>query len=332
MKEAACGHGAAGGDDPGNGDALEEARELAARLAGAADGAVAAVILYGSRLLGANPDRHSALDFVVIVDGYSRFYRAMQAAGELHRPVWLLAGLSRVLPPNVIAFTPDEGTDGIAKCLVVSTADFDVGLGPRPRDHFLVARLVQKVAVIWARDREVAHRVEERLAATYANVLSWVGPWLDDGFDAEAVGRRLLEVCYRGEFRPEAHNRADVIFELQRDHFRGALAPVLAAAARAGVLRADEGRAIYRFATPPPPAERRRWRGYFRRSKVRATARWLKHVFTFDNWLPYIVRKVERRTGRKVTLTRLERRWPLIFLWPRTIRVLLNRPEREEPQ
>jgi hypothetical protein len=332
VNEAACGDSAAGGADSGSGDALEEARELAARLVAAADGAVTAVILYGSRLLGANPDRHSALDFVVLVDGYSRFYRAMQAAGELHRPVWLLAGLSRVMPPNVIAFTPGEGADGIAKCLVISATDFDVGLGPRPPDHFLVARLVQKVAVIWARDREVARRVEERLAATHAEVLSWVGPWLDDGFDAEAVGRKLLEVCYRGEFRPEAHNRADVIFELQRDHFRGALEPVLAAAAAAGVLRADEGCGTYRFATPPSPAERRHWRGYFRRSKARATARWLKHVFTFDNWLPYIVRKVERRTGRKVTLTRLERRWPLIFLWPRTIRVLLNRPEREEPQ
>jgi hypothetical protein len=208
VNEAACGDSAAGGADSGSGDALEEARELAARLVAAADGAVTAVILYGSRLLGANPDRHSALDFVVLVDGYSRFYRAMQAAGELHRPVWLLAGLSRVMPPNVIAFTPGEGADGIAKCLVISATDFDVGLGPRPPDHFLVARLVQKVAVIWARDREVARRVEERLAATHAEVLSWVGPWLDDGFDAEAVGRKLLEVCYRGEFRPEAHNRA----------------------------------------------------------------------------------------------------------------------------
>ena len=60
------------------------------------------------------------------------------------------------------------------------------------------------------------------------------------------------------------------------------------------------------------------------------TSRWLKHVVTFDNWLPYIVRKVERRTGRKIELTAAERHAPILFLWPRVIRVLLTRPERED--
>ena len=59
------------------------------------------------------------------------------------------------------------------------------------------------------------------------------------------------------------------------------------------------------------------------------TARWLKHVLTFENWLPYVVRKVERRTGMRVELTALERRLPLIFLWPRLFRVLRNRPAEE---
>jgi hypothetical protein len=142
------------------------------------------------------------------------------------------------------------------------------------------------------------------------------------------VGRRLLEVCYQGEFRPEARNRADTIFRMQQTHFQERLGPVLEAETRAGRL-VRSGVDGYRFAEPTTARVRRRWRRHFRRSKVRVTARWLKHVLTFDNWLPYIVRKVERRTGRKVELTRLERRAPLIFLWPRAVRVLLSRPERE---
>ena len=69
-----------------------------------------------------------------------------------------------------------------------------------------------------------------------------------------------------------------------------------------------------------------RW--YFLRSKVRATLRWLQHVFTFDDWLSYIQRKVERRTGRRVELTSLERKYPLIFLWPKAFRVLRSLPDR----
>ena len=85
----------------------------------------------------------------------------------------------------------------------------------------------------------------------------------------------------------------------------------------------------YRFRESPGFGERLYWRWHFLRSKLRSTARWFKHIMTFDNWLPYITRKVERRTGQQVELTRLERRWPLIFLWPRVVRVLKNRPERE---
>jgi hypothetical protein len=329
---------AAGGSDRGPepsgfegvGDALAYARLLAERLTAAAGGSVEAVILYGSHILGANPDRHSALDFVLVVDDYRRFYAEMHKAGELHRPVWLFVGLANVLPPNVIAYAPDEGADGIAKCLVVSRDHFTLGLGPLPPDHFLAARLVQKVAVIWAADDARREWAERRLAAARDAALTWVGPWLEGSFDAETVGRKLLEVCYRSEFRPEARNRADVVFAAQRQHFRETLAPVLERAEREGsVIQASEGR--LRFASPSSPTERRRWQRYFLRSKVRATARWSKHILTFDNWLPYIVRKVERRTGRPVRLTRAERRWPLIFLWPRMIQVLLNRPEREEP-
>jgi len=288
---------------------------------------VSAVLLYGSHLSGASPDRHSALDFVVVVENYRAFYRALHAAGEMHRPTALLVGLSSFLPPNVIAFTPDDGREGLAKCLVVDRDDFARALGPTPPDHFLLARMVQRVALILAHDEETERWVHAQLRGAHAGALTWVGPFLEGPFDAESLGRRLLEVCYRAEFRPEARNRADTIFETQRTHFHEVFSPVLEAEAEAGRLGRVGTR--YAFTTPPDAAARRRWVWHFRRSKARVTARWFKHVLTFDNWLPYIARKVERRTGTKVELTRLERRVPLIFLWPRVFRVLLTRPERE---
>jgi hypothetical protein len=61
---------------------------------------------------------------------------------------------------------------------------------------------------------------------------------------------------------------------------------------------------------------------YFVQSKVRATSRWFKYMFTFEGWLDYIARKIERRAGFKVEVSERERRWPLIFLWPKMFRVL----------
>lgn len=308
---------------------LESAAGMSEALAGAAGGSVLAVLLYGSHLLGARPDKNSALDLVVVVSDYRGFYRALRDAGELHRSVWVMTALSSVLPPNVIAFTPGEGSGGIAKCLVVTREDLQAALGPRPKDHFLLGRLIQKVALVWSAGPEDTRALEATVAEARGRVLSWIGPYLDEPFDADSVGRRILEVCYRGEVRPEARDRSNTVFEVQRDHFRSYLEPLLRRAAEDGLLVAVPGG--YRFTQPWPRAERRRWERHFLRSKIRATTRWLKHVVTFDNWLPYVHRKAERRLGITIVLTPLERRWPLIFLWPRVVRVLFARPEREGP-
>jgi hypothetical protein len=307
---------------------------LAQELVAAAGGAVSGIVLYGSQLLGARPGRHSAYDFVVVVDDYRAFYRALSEAGELHRPVWLMSGLARVLPPNTIAFAPDGGEEraelGIAKCLVVSRAHFSEALSAEPRDHFLLGRLVQRVAIVWTRSEDDATWMAARLQHARDGVLTWMLPFLDTPVDAEDLGRRLLEVCYRGELRPEATDRAHRIFETQADHFRAAFQPVLERGVRAGVLvRVREDGEVYAPAGPVAAAERRRWRLHFARSKARATLRWFKHVVTFANWLPYVVNKVERHTGRTIRLTTLEKKLPLIFLWPRAIHVLLTRPRRE---
>jgi hypothetical protein len=308
--------------------ALQAAADLAGALAQASRGTVEGVLLYGSHLLGARPDKNSALDLVVVVRDYRAFYRALRAAGEIHRPVWLMTALSRVLPPNVIAFTPGRGAEGIAKCLIVSRDHLQDALGPRPKDHFLLGRLVQRVAGVWVAGEEQAQWLEQLLTQARAGVLEWVGPYVEGPFDAEILGETLLRVCYGGELRPEARDRSTTIFETQREHFRESLAPALAGAAQAGSLSSTGG--SYRFVTPPDPGQRRRWDRHFRRSKIRATLRWLKHVVTFDNWLPYVHRKAERRLGTTIELSRLERRMPLIFLWPRVVRVLFTRPDQEK--
>lgn len=307
-----------------------DALELAERLVADADGSVRSVLLYGSRLQKTNPDRHSALDFVVLVGDYRRFYEGLAASRELHRPTGVMTALAHVLPPNVIAYAPEEGTVGIAKCLVVDAPHLSRALGAEPPDHFLLGRLVQKVGYVWSASDADEAFVRDRIAEAHAGVLAWMAPYLDEPVDAAGLGRRLLEVCYRGEIRPESRSRADRVFEAQEEHFRVALEPALRRAVEEGsMVSTDAG---YRLRAPVPPAERRRWRWHFIRSKTRTTLRWFKHIVTFANWLPYVQRKVERHTGRSIQLTTLERKLPIVFLWPRAIHVLLTRPRREVDQ
>jgi len=300
---------------------------LAGRLAEASCGTVEAVLFYGSHLHGANPDRYSALDFVVLVSDYGEFYRALRSAGALHRRAWILSALARILPPNSIAYAPDAARASMAKCLVVSRKHLADALGPRRKDHFLLGRVLQRVIVVSARNPAAATWVEHRIEEARANVLDWLAPFLEEPFDAESVGRRMLEVSYEAEIRPEAGNRPDLIFESQREYFRATLTSVLDSQATLGRLIPTG--AGYRFVTPPSRRRRLACRWYFMWSNARVTARWFKHVLTFSEWLPYLTRKVERRTGQKVELSPMERRWPLIFLWPRAIRILRTRPDRE---
>jgi hypothetical protein len=90
----------------------------------------------------------------------------------------------------------------------------------------------------------------------------------------------------------------------------------------------ERGDGRYALARPAGSCERaRRWL-YFRRSKLRATARWAKYVVTFDDWLEYILRKARRHSGQPLQLSERERRWPFVFLWPRLFRYLREKDAR----
>ena len=48
----------------------------------------------------------------------------------------------------------------------------------------------------------------------------------------------------------------------------------------------------------------------------------LKTAFTFGDWVPYVLWKIERHTAVRVEVSERQRRHPLIFGWPVIFRVL----------
>jgi hypothetical protein len=285
-----------------------------------------AILLFGSRLAGTTPGVHSAYDLVLIVDAYRPFYDRLRALGRHRRSPAVLSALARVLPPNIIALDPGLPGGEIGKVMVLTPEAFARALSTDAPDHFLRGRLVQRVAALRTRDDGVRGTVEGLIAAARADVLRWVGPWLPDRFSAADLVRKMLEVSYAAEVRPESAERVAAVFEAQRGALEPLFERMLARSEREGRVTAAAGPAgaprAWRLAAPPAAAERLRWRLWFARSKMRATSRWLKHVATFDDWLTYIQRKVERRTGMRVEVTPMERRLPLLLLWPKVIHVL----------
>jgi hypothetical protein len=157
-----------------------------------------------------------------------------------------------------------------------------------------------------------------------------VRPWLPARFDVADYGRTLLRVSFSAEIRPEPTGRADALWEAQQDAQRPVYSVLLAALCASGELR-EAAAGVYSLARPVSAGERWRLVLYFRRSLLRATARWAKYVVTFEGWLEFILRKARRHTGEDIVLTPRERRLPLLFLWPRVFRYLRHKDARGAP-
>jgi hypothetical protein len=304
-----------------------DAQRLAAYLARAFGPATVALLHYGSHAQRAENGEDSAWDFFVIVDDYRGAYRALAATLPGRFPAGRAAILNRILPPNVISVVaPESGGARTAKCCVLSVRDLARACSPRPADHFVRARLFQQIHMPWARDEASRERVAHSVMAARWETYEWSRPFLPARFDARAYLRTLLEVSYAAEIRPEDDRHLDVLLSAQA----GTMVPIadtlLARLASRGRLeRAGE---IYRDPWPPGRAARGLARAWFAWSKARATLRWAKYVALYDDWLDYVVRKIERRSGVALELTERERRWPLIFLWPKAVRFIGRRRER----
>ncbi len=297
--------------------------ELTTSLREAVGDELRAILLFGSRLAGTSPDRHSAYDLVVVVGDYTGAYRNLRAAGYLHRAPRLMALLAHILPPNNISYRVRPESPALAKCMVLTEAHFRGALSEGARDHFCLGRMLHQVALVHARDARVRDRVLEIVDRGRRTALSWVTPFVPEPFTVEDFTRRMIEVSFAGEIRPESDDRPEEVTLRQMGFLATLYGEILEEAVRGGVLlREGEG---YRLARTPGRLARARWALYFRWSNARATARWFKHMITFQEWMDYIARKVERRMGLVLEPTPLERKYPLIFLWPKLFKVLAAR-------
>lgn len=303
-----------------------------ARLADAAGDSLDGVIFFGSRRTGAaKANAWSAYDFFAVVGAYRPFYARLRASGLSTKSPRLLSALSLVLPPTQISLVfPSTGLR--AKVSVIRRDVLRRETSARRHDHFTIGRLFQPTRVLEARSEPAREQILESLVSAHAETWRWSRPWQRAPFTAEAFGARALEVSMSWEVRPEPGGRAAQLWAAQRDLQMPVFEALLRELLAAGEVRPAAPKAGEPAYLPTRPAgrlERLRLNGYFTWSLLRATARWLKHVVSFEGWLDYIVRKASRHAGAPIELTPRERRFPLLLLWGRVFRYLRHKDDKE---
>lgn len=295
--------------------ASEAALRLARAVCEAHGASVAAVVFYGSCL---RRDTTEGLhDFYAVVDDYRAAHgsRALAWAGAC-------------LPPNVFyrELATSEGTLR-AKVAVVSARDLARGVRPGARRPGLWARFAQPVRAVYLRDAEALRTVTDACVASLHTAVRFGL----DAAPAEADGRRRVEPArfwpalfrdtYAAELRPEREEVIAGLYAENAARFDAVLRETLAALADAGVVACEEADGAHRVRVRKP------WPGPSRRggrvvAKALTAAQLVKTAFTFGDWLPYVLWKIERHTGTRLEPTPRQRRHPLLFVWPLLFRAL----------
>lgn len=287
---------------------------------------VLGVLHYGSRAQGRHTRGDSAFDFFVVVESYRQAYEALAVGIGNGFRAGLGVALAWVLPPSAVAIRRrGSKNEQEAKSVIISMRHFLRECSPRARDHFVGARLSQHTLLAWSRDSGSAEALLSGVQDVRRRSFDWVRVYLPPRFDTAQYCQTQLDVSFAHEIRVEASNHAATLFATQRDSLLGIYGPILEHLVERKVLAHDGDQ--YKQTRPAGPFVRLRVRSYFRLSKLRTTLRLLKHPFLYDQWLDYLVHKIDRSTGEMIELTERERQRPLIFLWPRVFRYLRNRPQ-----
>ena len=302
------------------------------RLVAATRESLFGLVFFGSRRTGAaRANTWSAYDLFVVVEAYRPFYEALRRNRLTGKSPALVSLVSRWLPPTQVSLRFEaEGVH--VKASVIRADTFRRETSARRHDHFCIGRLCQPTRILHSRDEDARRHLLESLVSAHRETWRWSRPWLPPTFDAKAYGLSALRTSMRWEVRPEPAGRADALWRAQEDLQGPVFEALLQELLDRGEVSPVAGRPGA-FAPAPPvgAGERLRLEVYFRRSMVRATARWLKHTITFEGWLDYIVAKASRHTGQEIVLTDRERRWPWVFLWGRLFRYLRTRNRKGSP-
>ncbi len=298
--------------------------ELVGPLLDAFGPACKSIIHYGSRAQNSGFKLDSEYDFFVVTDDYRSAIQSVVERGGQRFGCTSGSLLARILPPTIIGISVTTSTNQTAraKCVLISSTDLELASSPAARDHFVKGRLCQFVLLVWARDHASATECAAVIRRCQRCTLDWVQHGLPDQFSAAEYFRTALRVSFAAEIRPETAGRVEELLSAQRESMLPIYEALLTTFLHERLLtRAEDGFTLTRAVSQSTATRIAR---YFARSKVRATLRWAKSIWMYQNWIAYLTLKLRRRGAVAAALTPTEKRWPLLFVGPRVLRDLLS--------
>ena len=228
---------------------------------------------------------------------------------ELPRALGPLSGaLCALLPPNVYYLeTAHAGGTVRCKYAVLSLGQLTRVCQRRAFHSYFWARYAQPCSVVGVEAPALRARLEEHLVDALATFFSRVLP-ASRAETPEALWEAGLARCYAAELRPEGGGRGRTLIEAAPGYFRATGAAALAARERILAGNGPRGTALA-------------WRARVPWGKVVSLLRLVKALYTFDGGLDYAAWKLQRHTGRPVTIPERVRRRPLLHLWPFLLRL-----------
>ncbi len=272
---------------------------------------VVAILFYGSCLRQKPEDDppEGIQDFYVIVDRLNDAYQGRCAAFA-----------NRLLPPNVFYIERSWRERKVrAKYAVVSLHQWRYFTSSKAFHPWLWARFAQPAAMLYGRDSNANAEVSSGIVQATTTMLSASLPLIEEGATSRELWLEALSRTYKSELRPESTDRANAIYEADRERYDAVAPLVLEALVNVPVKIASEGQIETSFSKRDKQRAARRWK--FRRfiGKPVSVLRLMKSLFTFDGGVDYALWKVERHTGIQVPISKFERRHPILaspkLLW-----------------
>lgn len=296
-----------------------EALALADEICRRHEGAVRAILFYGSCLRRAYVDG-GVLDFYAVVDSYRSAYRST-----------LLTLSNSLLPPNVYYVElPFEGGTLRMKYNVISQADFSAACRPECLHPILWARFCQPAAVLCARDEAAREGLAGDAAEAAVTMISRMLALHPEAATTEELWQAAFSTTYTTEMRVESPETIRSVYEAAPDRYTAVVALAVEVLVRRGLVQGRvDGQALQvRMAAPARRAIVRSWNRKLPFAKGIYVIRLIKSAFTFGDWLPYALWKLTRHSGVTVELTDRQRRHPLIFGWPVILRLVRGKTLR----
>jgi hypothetical protein len=265
---------------------------------------IGAILSYGSCLFEKTRTATSIPDFYILTTDLYRFHRSL-----LH------AGLNLFLPPNAyyLSFSGAEGALGCKIC-VMSLSQYTMETSALAQDIHHLGRFSKRFILCYSKDEAITDQVIRGAMSAMLSLVPYTLALLPGTFSLEEFVLKLLSLSYLGEQRVTEPDKIKNLFLGAREYYLQIYPLVLELYRETTCTRLSEQNGIYRQPAPTPLA-RLSTKQFLRKSRWRGVLRWPKYVLTVDKWLEYLQEKLLRHQGITLQLTKMQRRFPLIFGW-----------------